>query len=67
MTVLTDKSKVGRSNVALLVEELARFYYTPTPKGWHGAEKESNLYWLIGCSFTIVGAQYLYPKPKHES
>ena len=49
MMVLTDKPKVGRTDAALLVEELAGFYSTPTPKGWHGAEKESNLYWLIGC------------------
>ena len=49
MTVLTDKPEVGRTDAALLVEELAGFYSTPTPKGWHGAEKESNLYWLIGC------------------
>ena len=49
MTVLTDKSEVGQTDAALLVEELARIYSTPTPKGWHGAEKECNLYWLIGC------------------
>ena len=49
MTVLTDKPEVGRTDVALLVEELAGIYSTPTPKGWHGAKKESYLYWLIGC------------------
>ena len=43
MTVLIDKSKVGWTNAALLVEELAKIYSTPTPKGWHGAKK-SNLY-----------------------
>ena len=43
MTVLTDKPKVGRTNAALLVEELAEIYTTPTPKGWHKAEK-SNWY-----------------------
>ena len=48
MMVLTDKPEVGRTDVALLVEELAGFDYTPTPKGLHGAKKESNLYWLIG-------------------
>ena len=43
MTVLTDKSEVERIDAALLVEELTEIYSTPTPKGWHGAEK-SNLY-----------------------
>ena len=43
MTVLTDKPKIGRTNVALLVEELTEIYTTPTPKGWHKDEK-SNLY-----------------------
>ena len=41
MTVLTDKTKVGRTDAALLVEELAEIYTTPTPKGWHGAEKNN--------------------------
>ena len=40
MTVLTDKSKVGRTDVALLVEELAEIYTTSTPKGWHKAKKK---------------------------
>jgi len=31
-----------------LLIELAEIYSTPTPKGWHEAEK-SNLYLLIGC------------------
>ena len=39
MMVLIDKPEVGRTNVALLVEELAEIYSTPTPKGWHGVEK----------------------------
>ena len=39
MTVLTDKLEVGRTDAALLVEELTEIYSTPTPKGWHGAEK----------------------------
>ena len=42
MTVLTDKPEVGRTDVAMLVEELAEIY-TFTSKGWHGAKK-SNLY-----------------------
>ena len=43
MMVLTDKPKVGRTDVALLVEELIEIYTTPTPKGWHKVKK-SNLY-----------------------
>ena len=43
MMVLTNKPVVGRTNAALLVEELVGIYSTPTPKGWHEAEK-SNLY-----------------------
>ena len=39
MTILTDKSKVDRINAALLIEGLAEIYSTPTPKGWHEAEK----------------------------
>ena len=37
--VLTDKPKVDRTDVALLVEELAEIYTTPTPKGWREARK----------------------------
>ena len=50
MTALIDKPEVGQTDVALLIEELAEIYSTPTPKGWHGAKKESNFYWLIGCT-----------------
>ena len=39
MTVLTDKTEVGRTDAALLVEELTVIYTTHTPKGWHGAKK----------------------------
>ena len=39
MTVLTDQSKVDRTDAALLVEELAEIYTTLTPKGWHEAKK----------------------------
>ena len=37
--VLTDKLEVGRTDAALLVEELAGIYTTPTPKGWREAKK----------------------------
>ena len=40
MTVLTDKPKVGRTNAALLVEELIEIYSTPTPKDWPEAKKK---------------------------
>ena len=39
MMVLTDKPEVGRTDAALHVEELAKIYSTPTPKGWREAEK----------------------------
>ena len=32
MTVLIDKPEVGRTDEALLVEELAKIYTTPTPR-----------------------------------
>ena len=40
MTVLTDKSEVGRTDAALLVEELVEIYTTTTPKGWCEAKKK---------------------------
>ena len=43
MTVLTNKPEVGRTNAALLVEELTEMYTTPTPKGWREVKK-SNWY-----------------------
>ena len=66
MTVLIDTPKVDRIDAALLVEELAEIYTTPTPKGWREAKK-SNWYWLIWCLFTKAGVQYLYLEPKDES
>ena len=66
MTVLTDKPEVGRTDAALLVEELAEIYSTPTPKGWREAKKVIDIDWLL-ILLTIAGVQYLYPEPKHES
>ena len=40
MTLLTDKPEVVQIDVALLVEELAEIYSTPTPKGWREAKKK---------------------------
>ena len=48
--VLTDKPEVGRTDAALLAKELAEIYSTPTPKGWHEAEK-SKLYLIDWISF----------------
>ena len=58
MTVLTDKPEVGRTDAALLAEELTEIYSTPTPKGWP-EPKKGKLY-LIDCMslFTIAGVQY---------
>ena len=39
MTVLTDKSEVGRTDAAMLAEELAEIYSTSTPKGWPEPKK----------------------------
>ena len=39
MTVLTNKLEVGRTDAALLIEELVEIYTTPTPKGWRKAKK----------------------------
>ena len=44
MMVLIDKPEVGRTDAALLVEELVEIYSTPTPKGWPKPKKISNLY-----------------------
>ena len=67
MIVLTDKPEVGRTDAALLAEELTEIYSTPTPKGWLEPKKVSNLY-LIDCvCFTTARVQYLYPEPTHES
>ena len=50
MTVLTDKPEVSRTDAALLAEELAEIYSTPTPKGWPEPKKVIDLY-LIDCVF----------------
>ena len=46
--VLTDKPEVDRNNAALLAEELAEIYSTPTPKGWPEPKKVNDLF-LIDC------------------
>ena len=49
MMVLIDKPKFGQTDAALLAEELAEIYSTPTPKGWLEPKKD-KLYlidWMI--------------------
>ena len=59
--------RIDQIDAAILAEELAEIYSTPTPKGWPEPKKVSNLY-LIDCVyFTIARVRYLYPEPKHES
>ena len=41
MTVLIDKPEVSRTDAALLVEQLAEIYTTPTTKGWRIAKKSN--------------------------
>ena len=64
--VLIDKPEVSQTDAALLVEELAEIYTTPTPKGCSKARKVICIDWL-DVLFTIAGVQYLYSEPKHES
>ena len=49
--VLHDRSKhIDRIDAAVLAEELAEIYSTPTPKGWSEPKKVNNWY-LIDCVF----------------
>ena len=59
--------EVDRIDAAILAEELAEIYSTPTPKGWPKPKKVIDLYldWLI--PFTIAGVLYLYLGPMHDS
>ena len=66
MTVLTDKPEVDWTDAALLAEELAEIYSTPTPKGWPEPKKVNDLYWIDCCSLTIAGVRYLYSGPASE-
>ena len=44
MMVLTDKPVIGRTDAALLVEELTEIYTTPT-KDWREAKKVIDIDW----------------------
>ena len=59
----THRQARGQSaDAALLVEELAEIYITPTPKGWREAEKiKTNFDWYVYVFDTIAGGLYLYP------
>ena len=50
MMVLIDKPKFGRTDAALLAEELAEIYSTPTPIGWP-EPKKGKLYLIDWMSF----------------
>ena len=50
MTVLIYKPEVSQTDAALLAEELAEIYSTPTPMGWPEPKKVNDLY-LIDCVF----------------
>ena len=43
------KARYRSVDAALLVEELAEIYSTPTPKGWREAEKSNCIDWLVVC------------------
>ena len=56
MTVLTDKQwRLIGIDAAVLAEELAKIYSTPTPKGWLEPKKVNDLYIGLIVSFTIAG------------
>ena len=62
MTILTDKPEVGRTDAALVAEELVEIYSTPTPKGWSEPKKVSNLYWIDCVSSYNSGGPIFIPK-----
>ena len=59
--------EVDQIDAAILAEELAEIYSTPTPKWWPEPKKENDLYIGLIVCFTIAGVWYLYPEPKNES
>ena len=59
MTILIDKPEVDRTDAALLAEELAEIYSTPTPKGWPEPKKVNDLC-LIDCvSYNSWGSIFI--------
>ena len=68
MMILIDKSEVGRTDAALLAEELIEIYSTHTPKGWHKPKSKGTGFWLIAeMSVTIAEVKYLYPRIDYKS
>ena len=59
MTVLTDKPKVGRIDVALPAEELTEIYSTPTPMGRPEPKKVSNLYLIDSVFYNSRGLIFI--------
>ena len=59
--------EVNRIDAAILAEELAEIYSTPTPKGWPEPKKVIDLYLIDWLFLTIVRVWYLYPESRHES
>ena len=51
-------------DAAILAEELAEIYSTPTPKGWPEPKKVIDLYLIDWLFSTIAVVWYLYPEPK---
>ena len=47
--------EVDRINAAILVEELAEIYSTPTPKGWPELKKVIDLYLIDCCLYNSRG------------
>ena len=58
--------EVDQIDAAILAEELAEIYSTPTPKGWTEPKKVIDLYLIDCCFFTIARVWYLYPESKYE-
>ena len=56
--------EVDRIDAAVLAEELAEIYSTPTPKGWLEPKKVIDLYLIDWLSSIIARVWYLYPEPK---
>ena len=51
---LQQAVEVDRIDAAVLAEELAEIYSTPTPKGWLEPKKVNDLYLIDFVSFTIA-------------
>ena len=47
--------EVNQIDAAILAEELAEIYSTPTPKGWPELKKVNNWYLIDSMCFTIAG------------